>query len=143
VPSPPFGVVFAFESNAKKFETYKSWFEASTEGDRSPVPFLVACLDQGLIETTRDNKLSGLAIALSNDATSAVDVGASLTEFSRNGISYPVKNVGGKPVAIDQSRVLLLFVIKLAERLSKSVLDPSFRFSDHYFKDSTRFAIEV
>jgi len=111
--------------------------------DATHYPQLVGCLDQGIFEILHDQGPIASAIPLSIDGkTPHLPPGVGKT-MDHEGVSYPVKHVQGQRVAIDQSRVLLLFVVRLAELLASSALDPSFKFSKHYFKDSTKLAIRI
>jgi len=54
IPSPfykttsPLGFVFAYNSNAKQFQTFKDWFTPSEKDTFEEFPSFIGCLDQGL-----------------------------------------------------------------------------------------------
>src|SRR6266568_5623473 len=44
----PLGFVFAYNSNAKQFQTFKDWFTPSEKDTFEEFPSFIGCLDQGL-----------------------------------------------------------------------------------------------
>lgn len=59
--------------------------------------------------------------------------------FSYNGILYPIKKIGKDYMLIDQSRVLLNFLLQLNNILSLKRINPTINFADTYLKSIDRF----
>jgi len=146
-PSPPFGCVFAYNSTVKQSETFKDWFTPNNQRESQEFPDLVGCLDQGvvLLSPLRYNgqvrKAKGKTImAMENDTDPLIPSGSE-ESIAHNGIYYPVKKVRRKPYAIDQSKVLLQFLLLLNDLLSyrRFWMNPEVDLRSNYFpvcKDS-------
>jgi uncharacterized protein DUF6602 len=152
-PDPPQGYIFAYNSNTSKFETFKQWFAPNDKFDIPHSPVLVGCLDQGLLHYELDNgtfatKLEagllhkGWLFPLVDEALNPVIVPANLKTYAHGGITYPVKRVEGKYVAVDQGKTLLFFLMFLSEMLSNRRINPSISFINEYFLSlSSRFCV--
>lgn len=136
-PTPPMGVVFAYNCEAKGFETFKSWFDPCGK-EPTLYPTLVATLDQGLLKFQDVSPgpglvLEGFAIPLLDKNSNPIRppkeaVDSAIVE----GEQYPIKTVHGQRVLIDQSRILLMFLLLLSEMLSFKTINPNIRFTQHY-----------
>lgn len=149
-PDPPQGYIFAYNSVASQFETYKKWFAPKSEPPSASSPILVGCLDQGLLMFTTNNnqigvrpgegmRFKGWMLPLRDDKGDPVELPTLHENYTQKNVVYPVKKLGQKNVAIDQSRVLLLFLLVLQEMLSWKVINPEISFLNQYF---TGYAID-
>lgn len=154
-PTPPVGAVFAYDSDTQHLDTFRGWFAPTGS---TPVvgvpqartlasPSLVGCLDQGLLLFTDeddsvynqpDKKLDFRAwgLPLWDGAKPLKAVGDS--QFTHNGQIYPIKRAsdGEHPYAVDQSRVLLAFLLILHDMLAHRVINPGLDFINYYFRDT-------
>lgn len=167
--TPPLGFVFAYNSDTQQDETFKKWFTPTKVEDTQMYPSLVGCLDIGLIAFTDDahEDSGGISVhpeigmkpegktfpvarkkdsVLSNDVETVEDIErlkiSELPEgkkFLHEGILYPVKKVGKDYMAIDQSKVLLNFLLQLNELLTHKKINPSFSFVGTYMKSLDMF----
>jgi hypothetical protein len=147
-PRHPLGIVFAYNSDALQFETFKNWFMPFNLSETSKSPVLVGCLDQGLVMFTDIYPQNGMQpegwlitlIEKSADGSNTPIVpGQSVEFYSHEGIIYPVKKVGENYVVIDQSRILLLFVLILSEMLSYRKINPGISFLNKYLTNDIIF----
>jgi hypothetical protein len=139
-PTPPVGCVFAYNSEAAQFETFKNWFTPKEDADASRFPTLVGCLDQGFVKFPKISpragmKPEGYAIPAVVKAD-FLEVPAPDSSVVHEGIVYPVKQIKGKYYAIDQARILLLFVLFVNDILAQKVINPEIRFADHYLRSA-------
>ena len=142
IPKPPVGCVFAYDSTAKNFETFKNWFTPQDDTQTPNYPNLVGCLDQGIVEfkdisLEEGMKPEGLALPIAiDDVGHFLALTKSAKSFSHEGVVYPVKQVKGDYVPIDQSRVLLLFILTLNDVLTVKRINPTIRFIDYYLESA-------
>ncbi len=164
-PQPPLGFVFAYNSNTQNFATFKRWFTPKDDNQAPSLPTVVGCLDQGIIRFRRlypeaGDQPEGWAIPLYTYSregvpdsvplgTPSLIVLENLTEQDRKLYHFKTLKVSSLSssseqhnvtAAIDQSRVLLLFILLLNDLLPKRKLNPQLSFFDHYlpFITSTR-----
>lgn len=140
---PPMGFVFAYNSAAQQFATFKNWFPPADEKSIAS-PTLVACLDQGILsfddpdnlifEPKVPRQVQAVMIPLQDEAGNFIEVAEEVESYAYNGIIYPVKKHDAKCFAIDQGRVLLLFMLYLHEALSYHEKNPKISFREQYFK---------
>lgn len=160
--TPPLGIVFAYNSNAKTGDTYKRWFTPKNSEDTPMYPSLVGCLDIGLVrfgpspdqtsvlpEVGMRPFCNTYPIARASEDESEkiqfVKLSRSLQEgeyFLYEGINYPVKKSGDNFIAIDQSRVLLNFILILNDLLTLKRINPNLRFGESYLRDIDTFSLE-
>lgn len=149
-PQPPLGFVFAYNSNTRNFATFKKWFTPKEDDQASSYPTMVGCLDQGIIRFTKlypeaGNKPEGWAIPLYTDSrigvpdsvsleTPIVINSKSIAEQDRKLYHFTTLALpnGNATIAIDQSRVLLHFILLLSDLLAKRKLNPHLSFFNHY-----------
>lgn len=145
-PSPPLGVIFGYDSDASKFETFRNWFLPAPE-DSSSGNFLVGCLDQGLIQCYRDaegqRRCDGVALPVLNAAGQMLEVFSPVESVEYEGVLHPVKEATGHYFAIDQARALLFFVLALTESMATKFINPELRFSEHYIPGASKTGISV
>lgn len=144
-PTPPLGLVFSYQSGAQQFETFKHWFVPTPGSHIGMQPSLVGCLDQGLLlyispngvvnaHPTSDGQHRGWLFPVRDEGGCAVAIPNTSTDnIIIEGKSYPVKKLGGNAIAIDQSRVLLLYLLVLDELLRSKTVNPTISFVNEYF----------
>jgi hypothetical protein len=151
--TPPFGVVFAYNSDTKFDQTFKKWFTPENERDKPKHPSLIGCLDMGLIRFLTVPPLPGTAIECATLPLAKLkDDGSGEFQFLKitgpahlaesveyEGAVYPIKKIGDDFMAIDQSKVLLHFILQLNDLLSKKRVFPAIDFANTYMKDIERF----
>ena len=147
-PSPPLGIVFAYNSKARTFATFTKWFKPPHDADRGLYPTLVACLDQGIVrfeDITHQpsSRLRGLAFPLLDPETEKPI--CCLKHADADGLPYPVTKVKGHWHLIDQATTLLNFLLLLTETLSLKRHNPELRFTERYLPPSlrTRFTLDL
>lgn len=149
-PTPPLGFVFAYNSSTPRLETFTAWFLPNQLTQIVGVPqfpllsspSLVGCLDQGLLVYTNaenaatpqpssDFELRAWALNVWED-DHPLQVPEAETEFVHAGHSYPIKHAGSMSYAVDQSHVLLAFLLMMQEFLARKLMNPSIMFIDSY-----------
>jgi len=151
----PLGFVFAYKSNVEQFAVFKNWFIAPIWHRSENYPTMVGCLDQGILKFS-EGKLEGLAFPKMKEVPLGEGMGI-LTPALSNDISdlekgfYPLKRVKVKDkrtseereeiVHIDQSRVLLHFILSLNDFLSRRRIHPNISFLEDYLPFTTKFYI--
>ena len=165
----PLGFVFAYNSEAQHDETFKKWFTPTSDEDIPLYPSLIGCLDIGLVgfkpelldaSATSVHPEIGMKPEcrtfpvvkkkdeeLSGDIESAADVqflkvpspmpNQKLVPFE--GVLYPVKKVGKDYMVIDQSRVLLNYLLQMNDLLAHKKIHPSISFMGTYMKSLDMF----
>ncbi len=156
-PRSPLGFIFAYNSDAQKFETFKNWFVPKDDNQTPTFPTLIGCLDQGIVRfgklyPEKGDHPEGWAIPLYSFSREGipdtVPVGVpslvppdKLTERDKK--FYPVKVLKVPPLsnpsehpetmaAIDPSRVLLHFILLLNDLLLQRRINPKVSFFNHY-----------
>ena len=76
-------------------------------------------------------------LPLENESGDPIEFAQSPESYTHNGMVYPVKKYGNKYVVIDQSRVLLLFMLLFQDMLSRKRINPDISFINHYGADTT------
>ncbi len=165
----PLGFVFAYNSDAQQDRTFKKWFTPSNNEDTPLYPSLVGCLDFGLVGFKDEARAIGSTSVypeigmipecstfplikrkdneLSREIESAADVEclnvfgpiADKLLFPFEGVMYPVKKIGEDYMAIDQSRVLLNYLLLLTDLLAHKKINPSISFLKSYMKNIDMF----
>jgi hypothetical protein len=165
----PLGFVFAYNSDALQDETFKKWFTPTNNEDTPLYPSLVGCLDIGLVgfknealdaSATSVYPEIGMVVECSTfpvikrkgdepsrEIESAADVQylkfvgpiAERQLLPFEGILYPVKKIGKDYMAIDQSRVLLNYLLLLTDLLTHKKIHPSISFMESYMKHLNMF----
>lgn len=143
-PSPPLGIIFSYNSNFKKFETFKKWFNPENNSQCSLYPNIVVSLDQGIIKfmdiyPKNKEALEAYCIPLLDKNNKTISPKSN--QYILDGYSYPVKKVCGKNTVIDQSRILLTYFVILHESLTIKYINPSIKFSENYFKEYLKKSI--
>lgn len=165
----PIGFVFAYNSDAHQDETFKKWFTPINNKNTHLYPSLVGCLDIGLVgfrdETMNEGAISvqpeiGMNPECSTfpvikrkgddallEITSKADIQfmkvigpiADKQLLPIEGVLCPVKKIGDDYMAIDQSRILLNFLLILTDFLSHKKIHPSISFMASYMKSLDKF----
>jgi hypothetical protein len=146
--TPPVGIIFAYNSEARRFETFKNWFMPKDDADAAKHPTMVGCLDQGLVRfldlsPQAGTKPEGFALPLRLNDSEFLTVSGSTSSIVHDGLSYPVKSIKGNSFAIDQSRVLLIFLLLLNEMMAKKKINPRIHFSQYYLTEDMKRHISV
>ncbi len=141
-PKPPLGIIFAYNSDAKQFKTFKDWFMPQKPETIFKWPTLVGCLDQGLLhfdagaglvaQPDPETPFKGLLVALQDEQGKFRKASAKDEEVVYGGIKYPVKRYRNTSYPIDQGRVLLLFLLYLQELLVLRLINPSISFREQF-----------
>jgi hypothetical protein len=166
--TPPAGFVFAYNSEARTDDTFKTWFTPEKPEDTPQYPSLVGCLDFGIIgfvspgvEDCSASSLPDVGMSPSCMCFPVVqpkDISphevqipdqVQFLKVSRPpqdgefvefaGSICPVKKVGKDYMAIDQGRVLLNFLLLFNELLSLKTINPSIKFTESYLHGVDRF----
>ena len=144
-PTPPVGAIFGYQSVATQFETFKGWFAPPVGADLRQQPSIVGCLDQGmLLYISSDGAVNvhpepggqhrGWLIPVRDTSGALVAIPTLAAEKAIVGDrTYPVKKLAGAAIAIDQSRVLLLYLLLLDELLRGKTINPTISFVNEYF----------
>lgn len=149
-PTPPLGFVFAYNSSTSQLDTFTGWFmpDELTQEVGVPAypvlssPSLVGCLDQGLLvftdadnaatpQPSREYELRAWALNVWEDDQPFRPLEAG-TELVRAGHTYPIKHVASMSYAVDQSHVLLAFMLLMQEFLARKLMNPSISFLNSY-----------
>jgi len=152
-PFPPLGFIFAYNSDAARFETFEGWFTANAENEILNFPTLIGCLDQGLI-VLEDGESLGvkpksymrpkgwmipLRIIKADGQSNLMHWNRPRKNYVHENMDYPVKQFGKEYFAIDPGRTLLLFLIYLNEMLGAKKINPDFSFMQHYIPEELEF----
>lgn len=143
-PTPPLGFIFAYNSNTQQFETFKKWANPINADEEVNLSSVVGCLDQGLVLMSKNNRLlvypepgmlvKGWMLFLQDGQGNPIDFATAREDYVHNGHMYPVKKFADKYVVIDQSRILLLFLLVIQEMLSAKRINPNISFLNTYFR---------
>src|SRR6266566_2884971 len=142
--SPPLGFIFAYNSSAIHFETFRKWFLPPRAKSASVYPSLVGCLDQGLVVWKKagvvsihpdfEMEMKGWMVPLLDVHDCATELDNFQETYAHEKHVYPVKSFEKNYVVIDQGRVLLLFFLLLQEMLSRKKISPAISFLATYFR---------
>lgn len=148
--SPPCGCIFAYNSNVKTFKTFRDWFTpGSDKGKRTECPTLIACLDQGIVRFRSthpgdDTPPESYTFPVLDGQGNCVEPCKEPGQWQdHDGVSYPVTQVNGKSILVDQCKVLLLFSLYLNELIRIKRLNPIVELPIHYLNDLEKSALQV
>jgi hypothetical protein len=154
-PTPPIGAVFAYDSDTQHLDTLRGWFApddstalvGAPQAQTLASPSLVGCLDQGLLLFTdaenrvcsqplRELDFRAWGLPLWDGEIPLEVVGSG--EFTHNGQTYPIKRpaAGTDLYAVEQSRVLLAFLLVLHDLLVHRIINPGLDLINNYFRDT-------
>ena len=146
-PTPPVGVVFAYNSEARVFDTFHRWFVPGKAADRRFYPGLVGCLDQGVVHFSEADygpasKSIGVACSCTTDDGAFVFAPDGEDFVERGGVLCPVKQFGAEQRrgGIDQAQTLLYFLFMLNDRLAGKLINPDLDLKEHYLKGALRYS---
>jgi hypothetical protein len=140
-PTPPLACVFAFESNVKQSQAFKDWF-TPRQDQAHLYPGLVGCLDQG-VARMEDDDLRCYTLPVMQSETGFLATVFRADSAAHEGVVYPVKQVKGNYALIDQSRVLLYFILSMNEMLAQKRINPALRLTDHFLQGPLGSVVEV
>jgi len=143
----PLGLVFAYSTSTKKFKTFANWLQPS--GDATG-PSHVFALDQGfLINHRTKGVLHFFSPYMNNDCYKTSDGEGTEQRAGKDwvvidGNNYPFSELAKEKIAINQSKVLLNFIVILTEMLSKKHLSPNINIYKNYISQNnkTMFVVE-
>ena len=149
--SPPAGCIFSYNTDVKDFQTFKRWFTPqNADLQAKNAPTLVGSLDQGIIilrdTFPRDNSTQPDSYTFPVKDKSGKNVLVSDKDArwqDYEGISYPVKTVNGNNILVDQSQILLLFVLYLFELIRIKEPNPRMELPIHYLSLLEDRAIKI
>lgn len=124
-PKHPLGFVFAYNCEAQQVETFRNWFVPIDANSILKYPALVGCLDLGLIVFANDPNGIAMYPEVGMQAYGKV-FSASEQE------NFPIKTIHNGPIAIDQSKTLLNYILYLNEFLQNRRINPNISFINHY-----------
>lgn len=166
--TPPVGFVFAYNSDIRQDDTFRNWFIPTDSKDTPIYPSLIGCLDFGYVGFTPETESHSVVsvqpeIGMKTECKtfpvvkpksnskgeieSAEDVeilkltgtGPIPDKYPYQGNLYPVKKIGEDYMAIDQSRVLLNYLLMLNDLLTHKKIHPSISFLETYMKFLDKF----
>lgn len=140
-PTPPMACVFAFESNVKQSQAFKDWFTPNMEIAHL-YPRLVGCLDQGVVQM-EDDEARCYTLPVMKSETGFLATVFRADSAVHEGVVYPVKQVKGNYALIDQSRVLLFFILRLNDMLAQKRINPALRLTDHFLQGPLSSVVEI
>ncbi len=141
-PTPPVACVFAFESNVKQLQAFKDWFTPTRAEITHLYPRLVGCLDQGVVHLDGD-ELRAYSLPVMKSETGFLATVFRADTAVHEGVVYPVKQIKGNFALIDQSRVLLFFILKLNDMLAVKRINPALRMTNHFLQGPLSSVVEI
>lgn len=172
--TPPIGIVFAYNSEAKNDTTIKKWFTPTKPSEAHLYPSLACSLDFGMAGFSavfEDGSLSGFADQPSDDLRPVFSIlplararegligeiksiaDVQYVKFPQpikekfvvdeSGNSYPVKTLGTDIVPIDQTRVLMNFLLLFSDMLALKKIHPAISFLGTYATPLDMFHFHV
>jgi hypothetical protein len=151
----PLGFVFAYKSDVEQFAAFKNWFTPPSWEQPEHYPTIVGCLDQGILKFS-EKVLEGQAFPKLQEVPLGDHMGMirpalsdELSGYEKD--FYPPKRVKvkangtsqqlEKTVHIDQSKVLLYFILSLNDFLSRRRIHPNISFLEDYLPFITKFSL--
>ncbi len=139
--TPPLGMVFSYSTNTSVFETFSGWFKP-TEDNLGPSH--IFALDQGFISQIKSTSVASYVVPYVKDGCVKIQDGE--TSFTKNGKKwieidgeiYPFSEAGDETIAIDQSKVLLNFLLILNECLKNKHISPNINVYKEYLNNEYR-----
>jgi len=147
--SPPIGIVFGYSSSTRFNTTFSNWFKSKDLSEKPLYPSHVCCLDQGLlaINNTKDNKYRDLSTYLfpyNKDEDSICLINNDEIILSNKkwclyeNRLHPFIQVGKDKMIVDQSKILLNFILNLSILLNKKRISPNLNFRETYLSNELR-----
>ncbi|MCP4594938.1 DUF6602 domain-containing protein [Neptuniibacter sp.] len=139
--TPPLGLIFAYSSTTSNFDTFSGWFDPSSD-DIGPTHLFA--LDQGLlVDHPKKGIIKLLMPFVKNDAyINSKDlelIKKNNKEWAEvEGRLMPFSTIAGEKVAVDQAKVLLQFLVMLAELLNQKSLSPNIKVYKNYISEANR-----
>ncbi|MEL0652161.1 DUF6602 domain-containing protein [Algibacter sp. TI.3.09] len=147
---PPLGLVFAYETDTNKLDTYLNWFSAENNKEFDNIPSHICALDQGLLvlkgglkkelplvfpvvegdifQTTEDNPL--------------VEINGKKFHSYKDSL-FPYTKVGEEDVLVDQGKTLLNFILILTRMLQLKDINPNLNLMEHYLTEDLKVKFTV
>jgi hypothetical protein len=140
--SPPFGLVFGFSSKPISNTTFSDWFIIKDQSERHLYPSHICCLDQGIlyINSSNNNKYRDITSWIypyneDNDTSFHLSKDEKLGSkkmYLHKDWLYPVVKVGTERLLIDQSKILLNFILLISSLLDKKKISPNINYREAY-----------
>lgn len=139
--TPPLGMVFSYSTSTSVFETFSGWFKPA--GDNLG-PSDIFALDQGFVSQLKSTQVANYVVPYVKDGAVKTKNGES--SFIKNskqwieidGEIYPFSEAGEETIAIDQSKVLLNFLLRLSESLKNKQISPNINVYKEYLNNEYR-----
>ncbi len=133
---PPVGIIFGYKS-AVRSTTWKRWFTPKSQTPARPdhFPRMICCLDQGLL--LLDTPVDWMDRPQPGGWVPETGLGTLIYEYApplntSGPLATPGEGGTQQPAEIDQSLVLLRFMLKLNEILSQRSLDTTLQYIEEY-----------
>lgn len=150
--TPPIGMIFSYESLTTKIDTFMNWFNPTRYPDIQKFPTHICCLDQGMIviNPNKENDIRPFIFPLiTGDLYHTVDTNVLVTLNGKDwciniGDLYPFTEIDKMRIILDQSKLLLNFILILTNLLRKKFISPRLDLRSQYLTNDlhTMFTIE-
>ncbi len=142
--SPPLGLVFAYQSSTNNFNTVTNWFKFKNKEEQLQYPSHIFCLDHGFILTQPKDKPFAVHCPLIKGETYYTKdelhvITKNKRDWAENlGIYYPISKFNKEEILIDQSKILLNFIMILTQLLQNKYISPKIDFRKEYLTDDLK-----
>lgn len=144
VTTPPLGLVFAYQSNTSNFKTLQNWFKHKDLDEQKVFPSHIFCLDHGFVLTQTENSPMPILCPLIDkdtyytmeDLPIIIKNGKKWAE--KHNMYHPVSTIKKQSVLIDQSKILINFIMILTQLLQKKIISPQIDFRKEYFSEEQK-----
>lgn len=147
--TPPLGLIFAYQSATSNFETLANWFEIENNEKKTLYPSHVFCLDHGIVLTQPEEHPIPLLCPLlkgntyfTSDKLKVISKNKKKWE-EQSGFYYPISKFKKEEILIDQSKILLNFILILTKLLQNKYLSPRIDFRKEYFTNELKTCFTV
>lgn len=137
----PLGLIFGYSSTAVKYKTFVDWFQPSIDDIG---PSHIFSLDQGFLIDHSEKGIMNFFLPYVNNGCCKDSEGMEIIKRGNKewvhieGKSYPLSEVGGKKLVVDQSKVIINFIVVLTEMLANKKLSPNIRMYSNYISENNR-----
>lgn len=129
--TPPLGITFGYRSKTSNYDTFAGWFRKSEDEDTTYWPSHVFCLDQGVIVAPGEMQRTCWAFPLVSGEmcfTAEQNQIKMINEkewAEHSGRLFPLTKIKEDKLLVDQSKILIQFLMVLSELLGKKHLSPN------------------
>ena len=135
-PGWPVSVIFAYNSDARQLRTFRGWLTKNE--DFKSLWGLAACLDQGVVSFNGGKSKILMFPVLDENGDILAAHGGDDGFWAYNARTYPVTKVDGHTIGVDQSRLMMCFLVVLHEYLCKRHINPAISLLDAYLDKHIR-----